>query len=302
MIPSVSPEELQRRFGLDGAVGFEPGAGGLPRAVVNAQGAAAEVYCHGAHVAHWQPAGCAPVFWLSGQSWFEPHKPIRGGVPVCLPWFGSKAGDPAAPGHGFARLNTWRLVRTRRNDDDSVSLTFVLPIAANDSPHWSHDAEFCHVITVGEAMVMRLEVSNTDRTSFVFSEALHSYFTVSDVRQIAITGLEGARYHSAVENVTDQQQDGAVLFTRETDRIYTNTTAACVIDDPGLGRRIRITKSGSQSTVVWNPWTAKAKAMPDFGDDEWPGMVCVETANAAENQVTLAPGQTHVMTARVEVE
>ena len=132
---------------------------------------------------------------------------------------------------------------------------------------------------------------------------MHTYFAVSDIHQCSVTGLEDARYDSTVEGVTQKSQGEKPLqFTAETDRLYLNTPATCVIHDPGWQRRIVVAKSGSDSTVVWNPWIAKAKAMPDFGDDEWPGMLCIETVNARSNAVTLAPGQTHAMRATLHVE
>ena len=158
-------------------------------------------------------------------------------------------------------------------------------------------------VTVGRKLELALEVNNTGKDPLRFEEALHTYFAVSDIHHCFVTGLENARYNSLVEGVTDKSQGpDPIRFTAETDRLYLNTRATCVIHDPGWQRRIVIEKSGSDSTVVWNPWIAKSKAMPDFGDDEWPGMLCIETVNARTNAVTLTTGQTHTMRATIHVE
>ena len=149
---------------------------------------------------------------------------------------------------------------------------------------------------------MALEVTNPGPDAFTFEEALHTYFAVRDVRNVTVTGLERTDYLDKVTGF-DRKTQGSdpIRFTGETDRVYLNTTADCVIDDPGARRRIAIRKTGSDATVVWNPWIAKARAMPDFGDDEWPEMVCVETCNVNVHARTLAPGASHTMTAIIEV-
>jgi glucose-6-phosphate 1-epimerase len=157
-------------------------------------------------------------------------------------------------------------------------------------------------VTVGSSLELSLEVGNTGDVAFSFEEALHTYFTVEDVRTIEVRGLEGADYLDKVGGATPRSQGPApIRFTGETDRVYLNTTAACTVHDPGKGRRIVVRKSGSDATVVWNPWIDKARAMPDYGDDEWPGMVCVETANVNAHAVTLAPGGRHTLTATIGI-
>ena len=251
----------------------------------------ATIYRHGAHVAHFQPHGARPVLFLSQHSRYETGKAIRGGVPVIFPWFGPHPTDANAPAHGTARLTDWNLIATVQRADEVVELIFALP------PFLQYR------VAIGRQLELTLEVYNTGTAPLQFEEALHTYFAVSDIRHCTVTGLENARYDSQVEGVTDKPQGVApIQFTTETDRLYLNTRATCVIHDPGWQRRIVVEKSGSDSTVVWNPWIAKAKALPDFGDDEWPGMLCIETVNARTNAVTLTPGQTHTMRAAIHVE
>jgi D-hexose-6-phosphate mutarotase len=157
-------------------------------------------------------------------------------------------------------------------------------------------------VTVGSSLTLSLEVLNTGPDALAFEEALHTYFAVQDIHAVHISGLEETDYLDKVGGTTTRHQGSdAIRFTGETDRVYLQTQATCTIHDPGRRRRIVVAKHASDATVVWNPWVAKAQAMPDFGDDEWPGMVCVETANVNVHGVTLAAGGRHTMTATIDV-
>lgn len=294
--------ELNRRFGIPDVLIFDPGNGGLPRARVTTPLAEAEVYLHGAHVTHYRPHGHRPVLFMSASSWFEPGKPIRGGVPICFPWFGPRADDPSAPGHGFARLNEWTVTGAVRLDDGSLSLTFQLGPDERSRSLWPHEFELTYVVAIGQSLQTMLQVRNTGSAAFRFEEALHSYFEVGDVRQVAIAGLRGTPYLDQLQGRRELvQQEDQLRFTAETDRIYRPTAGPYVLTDIEGGRRITVSKRGSNSTVVWNPWVNKSRAMPDFGDEEWPGMVCIETCNVADQAVTLRPGEAHEMVAVVGV-
>jgi glucose-6-phosphate 1-epimerase len=286
-MPPIS--ELQSRFGIPGVVQIDAGAGGFPRVVVTGDHASAEMYLHGAHLTKFQPKGAKPVLFMSGKSWFEANKPIRGGVPVCFPWFGPKAGSPESPAHGFARLRDWDLEACARQPDGAVRVVFAL----------DHEESTLRLgFTVGRALEMDLEVRS--KKEFAFEEALHTYFLVGDVRRVSVEGLENTDYLDKTDSYRRKTQPAEpIRITAETDRTYLNTRAACVVRDPVLERTIRIEKEGSDTTVVWNPWIAKAKAMPDFGDDEWPEMICVETANVGDSAVRLRAGETHRMTVRI---
>jgi glucose-6-phosphate 1-epimerase len=309
MLPAMSSDlHTLLRTTLPPSVRAEYGPGNLPRLAIKTRLGEARVYFQGAHVTAWHPASAsAPVLWMSGSSFFEAGKPLRGGVPICFPWFGPHASDPKAPGHGFARLRDWTLIAATEAADGSV--TVALELASDpaselaQSPLWPHAFRAVHRITVGATLTMALEVTNPGPDAFTFEEALHTYFAVRDVREVTITGLERTDYLDKVTGLDRKTQgDDPIRFTGETDRVYLNTTATCVIGDPGARRKIAIRKTGSDATVVWNPWIAKARAMPDFGDDEWPAMVCVETCNVNDHARKLAPGESHTMTAIIEVE
>jgi glucose-6-phosphate 1-epimerase len=295
--------DLRKRFATPG-VTFEPGQGGLARVSVATPAADAHVYLHGAHVTHYQPRGRRPVLFMSGSSHFAPGKPIRGGVPVILPWFGANAKDAKAPAHGFARTQAWNLREVKRREGDgAVNVSLSLRPSPASHALWPHEFEATFDVTVGAALEMALHVRNTGASAFTFEEALHTYLAVNDVRKVTVEGLAGRQYIDKVDGAKRKTQPpGAMRIEGETDRVYLNTPDTVTVNEqtPG-GRRLSVWKQNSAAIVVWNPWVAKAAAMADFGDDEWPGMICVETANVADHAVTLAPGQSHVMRAVVRV-
>jgi glucose-6-phosphate 1-epimerase len=281
---------------------LERGPGGLERLVLSGHEAEAIVYLQGAHVAHFQPKGTRPVLWMSSQSRFELGRAIRGGVPICFPWFGPKPGSPDAPLHGFARILPFSLRAVTPQADGGLRAILDLPASAAAQGGFPHELSLSLAVTVGRSLRMELTVGNADAAARTFEAALHSYFAVSDVRQVRVHGLEGTAFVDKTAGMARKPgEDGPIAIAAETDRVYLGTGAAVTIEDPGWKRRVVVHKSGSATTVVWNPWVAKAKAMPDFGDDEWSGMLCVETANAMDDAVTLAPGATHVMTATLSV-
>lgn len=270
--------------------------------IINDQ-ADGSIYLQGAHVAHWQPEGAEPVLFVSKQSHFAAGKAIRGGVPVCFPWFANRTGHPESPAHGFVRTAEWALGPLFANADGSDTIRFDFVDSPATRAQWPHAFRAAFRVTIGAALEMALEVENTGPEPFTYEAALHTYFNVSNAAEVSITGLEGAEYIDKVDGFKRKQLGTEPLrFTGETDRVFVNTTSTTRLIDPGMNRTIVVEKSGSNTTVVWNPWIAKAKAMADFGDDEWPHMACIETANSGDNSITLAPGQKHLMTARIRLE
>jgi glucose-6-phosphate 1-epimerase len=292
------------RFGLSGRITFREIPGGLVvMEVANIHGNAA-IALQGGHVMSWQPKSQAePVVWLSRFAKFAPGKSIRGGVPVCWPWFGPHPADPGLPAHGFARTVPWEVTATRELDNSASEIALALVETDRTRAMWPHRAGVSMLVTVGATLEIVLITQNRGEHDLVIGEALHTYFQVGDIADIRIRGLEGCEYlDKAGGGSVRRRQDGPVVFSAETDRIYLNTESECVIEDARLQRRIRVAKSGSRSTVVWNPWTEKADKMGDFGPDGWRRMVCVESANAAENVVTMVPGAEHRLWVRYAVE
>ncbi len=259
------------------------------------------VYHHGAHVWAWQPEGHEAVLWMSGKSMYEAGQPIRGGMPVCFPWFGPGPSGDLQPAHGFARLNEWELIDDSHTDDGGLRVEYAIDsTTAVAQPHWPHKYSARLNVTFGsQELVVEFTVTNDDVEPITYEEALHTYLAVGDVRQARVAGLDGARYLDKVAG-TWLTQDGDVTITGETDRVYLST-GEVTLEDPATGRTLVISKEGSANTVVWNPWVDKSAAMPDFGDDEWPGMICIEAANALEAAITLEPGNSHTMVQRISL-
>jgi glucose-6-phosphate 1-epimerase len=283
----MSTTHWQKRMELPGRVTFLDGNGELPKLEVTAGASNAEIYLHGAHITHFQRKGEPPLLFLSQVSRFQAGQPIRGGVPIIFPWFGPREG---ANMHGFARTTDWELREMVPFPDGDVCLQFVLPDCPEASLLPPFSAEYR--VTVGETLTAELVVTNksTDQP-LTFEDCLHTYFHIGDIDAVTISGLRGTRFLDKTQQYAARTEDAdQIRITQETDRIYLDTTAPIEIEDTRLRRRIRIEKSGSNSTVVWNPWIAKSQQMPDFGNDEYRTMVCVESGNVAENKVSLPPG------------
>jgi glucose-6-phosphate 1-epimerase len=293
---------LNKRFAIANQLEFKEGPGGLTVAEVTNAHAAATIALQGGTIMTFQPHGQAPVLWLSKFAKFVPGKSIRGGNPVCWPWFGPHPTDTNMPTHGFARTIPWEVLRTEVLADGKTQISMKLVKNDTTKAQWPHPSEVQIIITTGPELRVELITRNTGETSFLIGDAFHTYFQVSDIRQVSIHGLEGCPFLDRLEQSKRKIQEGSVTISAETDRIYLSATADCLIEDLKLKRRIRIAKKGSRSTVVWNPWIEKATKMGDFGENGYLGMVCVETANAAEDVVRILPGGEHRLQATFSVE
>jgi D-hexose-6-phosphate mutarotase len=277
--------------------------GSLPRLVIDHPRCKGEIFVSGAHVTEWQPAGHEPVLFLSPKSLFAPGTPIRGGVPICFPWFGPhSSGHTDMPAHGFARTLPW-VPMNHSSDEQGVRVHMQLASQPPQGERSGNEFVVDYHLLFGDVLEMKMIVTNTGQNPFDFESALHTYFRVSDVRHITIAGLKETQYVSKSEGmVRKTQADELIRLEGETDRVYLNTTSTCTIDDPGMSRRIIVEKIGSQSTVIWNPSERRASELKDLGSENWTGFVCIETANVAENLIKLAPGAKHELAQLVRVE
>ncbi len=312
----TTAQRLNTRFGIDGQLGFREDASGLVIAEIGNPQATAALCLQGAHLMTWQPRSqSVPVVWLSRDAKPAAGKSLRGGVPVCWPWFGAHPAEPAFasgetsaaprfPAHGYARTTPWQVVESGSEPDGATRLTLRLVESERTRAQWPHPCMLRLTVIVGETLRMELCTENTGESGFVISEALHTYFRIGDIGAVRVTGLAGCDYWDKVGGSTlKRQQDDAIRFTDETDRVYIDTAAECVIEDDRLQRRIRVAKSGSLSTVVWTPWTAKADRMGDLGQpDGWREMLCVESANAIDDAVHVAAGTSHTLITEYRVE
>lgn len=288
-------EALQKRFGISGVAEVVAGNGGLPMVRITTPGGEAEVSLYGAHVTRWKPTGGEEVLFMSEKSYWEEGRAIRGGIPVCFPWFGDKADDAEAPKHGYVRLREWRLDSLSQLDDGAVTLVCVTESDAGSRTWWPHEYCVAYRITVGAKLRLELTVMNTGKTPMRYEEALHSYFHVGDVHRARVRGLGDNPYLDKTDGYREKMQAGDVVFTERTDRVFLKTESAVDVVDASLGRVIRTEKANSQTTVVWNPWSEQAAEMADFGEDEWKVMVAVEGCNVLNSAILLDPGGEHTL-------
>ncbi len=296
-----SIDDLNKRFGIPGQMTFKSGPGGLTVAELNNQHAAATVFLQGANVTSFKPRGQEEVVFLSRHSRFESGIAIRGGIPISWPWFADHPTDKSKPAHGFARISDWE-VRGTEVHGGASRIRFGLSDNQYTRSLWPQAFDLEFIMTVGKELHLDLTAKNTGEEDFTFSQAFHSYFHVSDINKIYVQGLEGYYYIDKVDSFKDKYQKGQVRIVEETDRIYLDAASDCVIHDPGFNRKIRISKQGSKSTVIWNPWVAKAHQMKDLGDQEYKRFACVETTNAGEDLITLSPGSEHILTTKISIE
>ncbi len=316
-LSNMDSSSLNDQFGVDGVVWFE-NIGDLccvqiattdlcHNSYKSGAGRTAEtratVFLQGAHITHWRPAGQEEVLFLSRTAELLPGKAIRGGVPISFPWFATDKNEcridgKPGPSHGFARIQPWEVGFVAVSGGD-VHLTLTL-----GSTQLSRDLGFdrfhlIYEITVGQSLSLQLTVANDGDTPLTFEEAFHTYFAVSNVRKISVDGLELSPFIDKVQG--DGKVDAEhkpLTITGATDRVYPDTSKTCVLRDPARGRAIVNSKAHSSTTVVFNP----GKSLSDLGADQWPEMLCIETANTGENRITLGSREVHVMQAKIRVE
>jgi glucose-6-phosphate 1-epimerase len=296
----MTPSERNQQFGLPGIAEIVQGNGILPKICVTTPAATAEIYLHGAQITSWIPAHSSEVLFLSDHSHWQEGKAIRGGIPICYPWFRSKAGEPDAPSHGVVRTTAWEIESiTQQSGDVIISLV----IASSDATRkfWPYDFHLKHRITVGAELKLELITRNTGPEAFRIEEALHTYFRVGDVEQVAVSGLNGVVYLDNVRNNTENTQHGDLAMTGPTDNAYIDTTSTLTIIDQGLKRKLITEKINSATTITWNPWQQGAASLPDLGGEEWRNMICVEAANILRSAVDVPPAAEHIFAATLRV-
>jgi D-hexose-6-phosphate mutarotase len=295
--------DLNSRFGLADQLKFIDGPNGLVFAEIDNALGTAYICLQGAHITTFRPKDQAePVIWVSKVAKFALGKSIRGGAPVCWPWFGAHATESSFPGHGFARTVMWEVTQSAALPGGETEITLALLENEQTRTQWPQKTRLELNVVVGKSLKASLNTTNLGDAPVQIGEALHTYFQISDIEAVQVTGLENTAYLDKVGEATRRTQSGAVTFSGEVDRVYVDTETTCFIVDPAYERRIKIAKTGSRSTVVWTPWEEKADKMGDFGPDGWRQMVCVESANALENVVTVPAGETHRMAVEYSAE
>jgi glucose-6-phosphate 1-epimerase len=270
----------------------------LPVLRIDNQYATAAIAIQGAHLIEYTPTNQGNVLFVSQEESFEKGKAIRGGVPICWPWFGPHTQEASAPAHGLVRTSDWDYeVITDTAERTDLRFTYQ---TTGDQPGFKYKATCELLISIGDTLVMSLTTINNDDKPFELSQALHTYFSCANIDHVRIQGLDGARFLNRLENkayelkgefVFDQEVDGVVLDKGETVKLTS------------LGKEaVTMTRKGSNSLVLWNPWIEKSKTLSNFNDLEYTSMFCVETTNASEDSRLVKPGKTHVMLMEISTE
>lgn len=279
-------------LGIPGALAICEGSGGLPLINIENTYASASISVHGGQVLSYRPVTAKDdLLFVSRQAYFQSDKAIKGGIPVCWPWFGPDPEQRGRPDHGFVRVRGWQLLATEVRVDGATRV--LLGTRDDDSSQalWPHSFSLELEVTVGETLDLVLMTQNTGAAPISVTQALHAYFSVGDVRKVQVLGLAGHDYIDKMMDGSRATQSGPINLDGPVDRIYLDTTDTLIVDDSSLGRSLHIEREGSRSAVVWNPWIEQSLAMGDFADDEYLRMICVETTNAAEDAVTIGAGE-----------
>ena len=285
-------EQLNAKYKLNGQLEFIAGKGGLPMIQVKTAKAKALISLHAGQVLSYQPAGEADdVMFLSEKAYYQDGKAIKGGAPVCWPWFGADPEGKGRPGHGFVRNRGWNMVATETLANGDIKVTVGLDDTPETQAIWPHAFSLWQEIVIGDTLNLSLITRNTGKEKFTITQAFHTYFKVGDITRAKVTGLAGCDYlDKAGGGSVQKHQTGDVTIDAEVDRIYLNAGNTLTIDDTALNRRIQITSQGSKTAVVWNPWEKIARDMADLEDDDYKRLLCVETTNAADDVREVAPG------------
>jgi glucose-6-phosphate 1-epimerase len=293
--------ELDSQLGIPGVARVSEGNGGLARVQITGAFGEGEMYLHGAHVTSWKPAGNDEALFISTKSRWEDGLAIRGGIPICFPWFRGKLDNPHAPAHGFVRTKMWQ-IESILEEENGVAVTMLTQSDERTLKWWPGEFRLMHRVTFGSELRLELICTNIGTTPFRFEEALHTYNRIADIQDARLHGLDSVSYLDNTESNKEKTQRGDVIIASPTDSAYRNTENEVDLLDPKQKRRIRLRKEHSLSTVVWNPWSEGAARLQDLGDGEWRRFLCVEASNILDAAIDLAPGQEHRMAAVLTVE
>jgi len=292
---------LKQRFTRIAGVDFFEKRPGFIFVEVYNRYASATISLYAGQIMSYIPHGQMPVLWESAYCYYQPGKALRGGIPVCWPWFGSNKDNSSLPAHGLARFRAWEFTSAANLPTGETELVLTLVDDAETMKQWPHKFRLELKVTVGAQLQVELTSHNTDNKAFTITEALHTYFAVGNIDRMEVNGFDGCDYLNALDKKT-YPQSGKITITAETDRIYQHPATEAQIVDFGRNRTITNVRRGSETSVVWNPWIEKSIKMADYGDYEYPYMICVETANVGAAAVDLAPGASHTLGMTVSVK
>lgn len=304
--PLNNIERLNKNFSFENENShliFKMGKGDIPVVEIKNELASAVISLQGAHVLSWVPEQKNDVIWLSEDAVFAKGKSVRGGIPVCWPWFGAHESNSNYPAHGFARTVFWDVIAVKQLESAETQITFKLDTKKLEEKYqnmWPYATVAEYIITIGSKLNLELITFNNSDNEITLGQALHTYFNINDVRNTRLTGLDGKDYLDKTTGFNRKTQSGVVTIDSEIDRVYLNTADTLELDD--TKRKIIISKQDSFSTVVWNPWEEVANKMGDLGKNGYLKMLCVESANAADDTVLIQANKTHTLRVTYEVK
>jgi len=296
-------DELNQQFGKENVIKFYSGESNLPFVEITNQQASCIVSLYGAHVLHFVPKGEKDLLWNSTKSIYKIGNAIRGGIPLCFPWFGSHESDKTKAQHGFARLSMWQVESCICISDNKTQITLSLIQSEETLSIWPFHFSAKAIITVSQELSVSLQVLNTGNIAFTYTDALHSYLNISNINNIQIEGLHYARYFDGFDRTkTIVDTEKYLYIKKEENRRYVETSSDCLIHDKEFNRKLRVAKKGSQTTIVWNPWSETSKVMTDMDGNDYQTMICIEAANYYSDLISLEPKQTHILTTVISLE
>ncbi|MDJ0534607.1 MAG: D-hexose-6-phosphate mutarotase [Xenococcaceae cyanobacterium MO_207.B15] len=296
-------EQLNADFGIANQLEFIKGKGQRPVIAIANNNAKALISIYGGQVLSFQPV-TEPfdLMFVSEVAYYKEGKAVKGGVPICWPWFGPHPSNSALPAHGFVRNRVWNVLGTEATATGETKVILGLVDTEETKKIWSYSFELQLAIVVGKTLKLELTTRNTGNETFSITQAFHTYFAVGDINQVKVEGLENKTYLDKVAGGVEKQQQGTVEINEEVDRIYTNVPRKLVIDDPKFNRHISIVSEGSKTAVVWNPWIEISNKMRDLEDEAYLSFICVETTNAADDIITIAPNESKKLVVTYDLE
>jgi glucose-6-phosphate 1-epimerase len=295
--------QLNDQYDIPGQLKFIQGDNDFILIDIESDFAQATISTYGGQVLAFQPVNeTEDLLFVSKLAYFESGKAIRGGIPVCWPWFGPAPSHADGPSHGLVRTRQWQVRQTALEPDGAITVILSINDSEETRKIWPHRFYLEIIINIRESLTMELKTHNTSVVSFSISQALHTYFNVEDSQNIQVTGLENTTYIDKIDGGKQKTQQGPVTISQEVDRIYTSEKTHLVLEDASLKRNIHIRSENSKTAVIWNPWKNKSVAMSDFDNNEYKTMVCVETANAGKDSITIPGNSIYSLVAEYQIE
>lgn len=296
-------QQLNERYGIDGKLTIQAGEGGLPMIHINHEGVSALISIYAGQVLSFTPRNAKEdVLFLSHKAYYQEGKAIKGGVPVCWPWFGPDPEGMGRAAHGFARNTTWRVLDTNILTNGEIVVKLGLKDNQDTRKIWPFPFDLLQTIIIGDSLTIELTTHNRGGQVFTITQALHTYFRVGDITKVHVQGLDQHDYLDKVDNGKKKTQQGDIVIAGEVDRIYLDVGEELTIVDDALGRKISIHSSGNNTAVVWNPWSEICAGMADLEDSDYRHFVCVETTNAASDTIEIFPGDDYTLRASYQIE